>query len=78
MELENEPDMQVPESSQFLVLLLEGLLAIEYHQSVVGFVNGSQNMQQGALARSASSHYGHNLTLVHFKVQAFQHMQVPV
>src|SRR6185437_5735735 len=68
MELKHEPELTVSHRSQRLGAQLAVGMVIQSHGPVGGHIEGSEQVQQGALARSASTHNGHELTPAHREI----------
>ena len=74
VKLENEPDVPVTKRRQLLVRLLEDVRAFEEHRAFGGPVERAEEVEQGALARSALAHNCYHLTRLYTKRNAAQHV----
>ena len=74
MELEDEADIPVAESRQFLIAQSSCLRAIDNQSPTIRCVERADDLQQGCLTRSAGAYDCDNLALVYREVDTFQHL----
>jgi hypothetical protein len=73
MELEHEPDGAVAERRQLVGRKGADILAADVDAALGRSVQGSQQVEQGALARSRGTHHRHHLPLLDLEVRALEH-----
>lgn len=74
MELEDEADIPVAESRQFLIAQSSCLRAIDNQPPAIRCVERADDLQQGCLTRSAGAYDCDNLALVYREVDTFQYL----
>jgi hypothetical protein len=75
MELENEPDLLVPELCDLVVIHCEDIGFIIEHSSGCWTIEGSHNVQQSALSRTGRANNSEYLSSVKPKVDATKNKQ---
>ncbi len=75
MELEDEAQVLVAESSDVLVFLVGDIDAIDVNGTCVGSIEGAHDLQERGLARSRWADDTHDLSLVDVEVDTFKHLQ---
>ena len=74
MELEDEADIPVAESRQFLIAQSSCLRAIDNQSPTIRCVERADDLQQSCLTRPAGAYDSDNLALVYREVDAFQYL----
>ena len=78
VELENEPDMVVAESGEFLTRQGFDPLPIHGNAAAVGFIQCAQDMQQGAFPGSGRTHDTDDLPFTDGDIHPLQHSQLAI
>ena len=74
MELEDEADIPVAESRQFLIAQSSCLRAIDNQSPTYPVRRGADDLQQSCLTPPAGAYDSDNLALVYREVDAFQYL----
>ena len=75
MELENEPQLPVPEIGQSLASELEHIYAVYHKRACIGSGKRTQNLQQSRLTGSGRTHYGYDLRLFRIEINPLQNLE---
>lgn len=78
MELEHKTNFLVAEGGQVSVVQFADFCAINGELSMVGFVQGADDMEQGGLACARSTYDAYDFALGDVEVDAFENLKVAV
>ena len=78
MKLENKSDVFVPETGQSLVVELVDLGPVNKELSLVGTVEGPDDVEEGGFPGSRGSYDAHDLLLGNMQVDAFEDFELAV
>ena len=75
MELENEPDVPVPETGQCFAGKFIYPFAGQQNRAGIGFVERSQNMQQGGFPGTGGAYNGYDLSVGNRKINPSENLK---